>query len=164
MDNLFQKANVNLHCCGISLLFEGEFIPSTIENWQPFSNTTTEENPQETYASISTIEFSEASDKASAGFFWIQKVNYSFPVTDALRSERLELLTKVTGIAIKLDNNTTLFVGRNDFNRNAKPTAKIKTNQQTAGVEFEFKSISPAGFIPLLKFGLPTFIPITLNP
>lgn len=155
------KSNVN--CCGIALCFSGTTTASAIAGWQPFYNETTPTLFDKTYASISSIEFSEESLEVNGNDAWKIKVSFRFPSNDKYRAERLALMKKILYVQVLLNNGKILIVGRNDYFQNTKPKNKVKSNQQTTEVELEVLSMSPAGFTPASNaFGLPTLIPLTL--
>lgn len=163
--SLHDRVNENPTICGVELGFGGELKPSTVFNFQRFSNSImVNNNFTETYISLGGVSFGEESDLKPAGFLYKQTVSFRFPATDQFRSERLELMTKVRFLKLKLSNGLDLVIGRNDFNQNARPKISIKSNLKIGEIEFTTVSIFPVGFvlnpsitnnqqIPLLIYG-----------
>ncbi len=160
---LLDKVLSNIHLCGVELSFDATAIPSVIEGWQPFYNSTFQNYDfKKAYASLSSIDFAEESTETNAGISFKQKVTFRLPNSDSQRSNRINLLGKVKFIKLKQTNGLDIVFGRNDFNQNAKPKMKIKQNEQICEVSFETSSIFPSGYAPRkTSLGLPSLIPLT---
>jgi hypothetical protein len=116
-----------------------------------------------TYVGLGSVSFGEESEYSLAGTSYKQSVTIRFPSNDKNRSERIELMQKVKFIKLKLTNGRDLVIGRNDYQQNARPKIKTKTNIKTAEAEFQTVSMFPAGFVSNPDaYGLPTLIPISL--
>lgn len=153
----------NIILCGVELAFNASYTPSVIEGWQPFYNSIFEEQDfQKVYSSVASINFAQESKISKSGYSYQQKVVFSFPISDGLRSERIALLEKIKFVKLKQNNGLDIVIGRNDFNQNAFPIIKTETDHQVCQVSIETQSISPAGYTPNLnQFGLPVFIPLS---
>ncbi len=151
---MLEKVQDRVHICSIGLCFDTAAVPSAITNWQLFYNT---QFPDaiflKSYASLSSIQYSEESITSTSGTSYKQKVSFSFPNADAQRSERIAYLQKSKFIKLKLTNGLDLVIGRNDYYQNSAPTFKIKSNEQTTELEIETQSIFPAGFMPTSENG-----------
>ena len=163
MSQLLDKVLSNVHLCGVELSFDATAIPSVIEGWEPFYNSTFENYDfQKAYASLSSIDFAEESSEGNGGIFYKQKVVFRFPNSDKNRPSRVELLKKVKYIKLIQTNGLDILIGRNDSKQNAKPKMKIKQNEQLCEVSFESSSMSPSGYAPrTTAYGLPSLIPLT---
>lgn len=161
---LLDRVISNINLCAVELSFNSSAIPSNIDGWQPFYNSTfLNADFEKAYASLVSINFDEESFDTNAGTPYKQKISFRFPNSDANRASRIELMKKVNFIKLKQTNGLDIIIGRNDFNQNAKPKVKVKQNEQICEVSFETSSITPSGYTPNInQFGLPTFIPITL--
>lgn len=160
---LLDRVLSNIHLCGVELSFNATVVPSNIDGWQPFYNSTFQNYDfEKAYASLASINFDEESNDVNAGISYKQKVTFRFPNSDAQRSNRINLLGQVKFIKLKQTNGLDIVFGRNDFNQNARPKMKIKQNEQLCEVSFETTSIFPSGYTPNLNaFGLPVFIPLS---
>ena len=160
---LLDRVLSNIHLCGVELSFNSSVVPSNIDGWQPFYNSTFQNYDfEKAYASLASINFDEESNDVNAGIYYKQKVTFRFPNSDAQRSNRINLLNQVKFIKLKQTNGLDIVFGRNDFNQNARPKMKIKQNEQLCEVSFETTSIFPSGYTPNLNaFGLPVFIPLS---
>lgn len=163
MSQLLDKVLSNVHLCGVELSFDATAIPSVIEGWEPFYNSTFEDYDfQKAYASLSSIDFGEESSESNGGIFYKQKIVFRFPNSDKNRSSRIELLKKVKYIKLMQTNGLDILIGRNDSKQNAKPKMKIKQNEQLCEVSFESSSMYPSGYAPrTTAYGLPSLIPLT---
>lgn len=161
---LLNQVKVNPNICGVELAFTGTILASNIPSWQPFYNTAMIATDfSKTYIGLGSVSFAEESIESAAGTSYKQSITLRFPSSDGNRSERLALMQTVKFIKLKLTNGLDLVIGRNDYQQNAKPKIKIKTNVKTAEVEFETISMFPSGYTAELDaFGLPILIPITL--
>lgn len=162
---LLEKVNTRPFICAVELAFTAQAIPSTIEGWQVFINSTFSPNDfTKTYAGKSTLDFGEETQDSSAGTSYKQKAVFRFPVTDHQRGERIALLQKIKYLKFKLTNGLDIVIGRNDFYQNTAPQVKVKSNEHLCEVEITTQSIMPCGFTPNLNiYGLPTYVPVTLN-
>ena len=160
---LLDRVLSNIHLCGVELSFNATVVPSNIDGWQPFYNSTFQNYDfEKAYSSLASINFDEESNDVNAGISYKQKVTFRFPNSDAQRSNRINLLGQVKFIKLKQTNGLDIVFGRNDFNQNARPKMKIKQNEQLCEVSFETTSIFPSGYTPNLNaFGLPVFIPLS---
>lgn len=146
---LLDKVTENVKICGVEISLIGDAIPSTLEDWQLFYNSTFANNSfQKTHSGKSTLEFSEESIESPAGVAYKQKVSFKFPSTDIKRAERIALLMQLKFIKLKLTNGLEILIGRNDYNQNTKPNVKLKGNEQLSEIEVESLSIFPSGFTP----------------
>lgn len=163
MSQLLDKVLSNVHLCGVELSFDATAIPSVIEGWEPFYNSTFEDYDfQKAYASLSSIDFGEESSENNGGIFYKQKIVFRFPNSDKNRPSRIELLKKVKYIKLMQTNGLDILIGRNDSKQNAKPKMKIKQNEQLCEVSFESSSMYPSGYAPrTTAYGLPSLIPLT---
>lgn len=163
MPQILDRVYTNVNCCGIEVAFQGLTVPSTITGWQPFYNETfVDANFQKAYASISTINFSEASATVNGNTSYKQKTEFRFPATDQYRAERIALLHKLKFIKVKLSTGLDIVLGKNDVTQNTFPTIKTESNQNLCVVTVETQSIAPAGFTPNFnQYGLPSFIPLS---
>ena len=163
---ILDKVISNVFACGIEVAFTGDASPSDITGWQPFYNSIfLNATFNKAYASISSLEFGEESETSVSGVSYNQKVTWRFPENDPQRSERIALLHTIKYLKFKFTNHSDYVLGRNDANQNTKPVVKVSSNGRLCQVEVSSKSIYPSGVTPNLNwFGLPTFIPLTLNP
>jgi hypothetical protein len=165
MSQLLDRVYSNVNACSIEVAFIGVSVPSFITGWQPFFNETFQNsNFQKAYASISSINFSETSSTANGNTSYKQKVEFTFPVTDDFRAERIALLHKLKFIKVMLNNGTAIVLGRNDVTQNAFPNITSKSNTTICQIEVETQSIAPAGFTSIINNGPPVIIPLTMNP
>lgn len=162
---LLEKVKSNPNICEVEVAFSGELLPSNIPDWQPFFNSIMSGlDFTKTYIGLASVSFGEESISTSAGTHYKQSIKFRFPTTDKDRAERIQLLTKVKFLKLKLTNGLDIAVGRNDFFQNAIPKFQIKTTQKLAEIEFETLSIFPSGFVPNADpVGLPSFIPISIG-
>ncbi len=162
---ILDRVNTRSFICGIELSFDTAVIPSIIEGWQVFYNSTFPNNNfVKAYGSRSSFDFKEEGTSSASGPAYKQKVTFRFPVTDQKRAERIALFQKIKFVKIKLSTGLDIVIGRNDFYQNTNPVVKMKTNEHLCEVEIETQSIFPSGFTPNLNiYGLPTYIPITLS-
>ena len=161
---LLEKVNNRTFICGIELSFNSVAVPSAIEGWQLFYNTTfSNADFEKAYAGKSSFDFGEESFDSPAGTSYKQKLVFRFPVTDPKRAERIALLRKVNYVKLKTTLGLDIIIGRNDYNQNTRPIIKVKNNEQTAEITVETQSIFPSGFTPNPNaYGLPSLIPLTL--
>ena len=161
---LLERVKDNPNICAVELGFNGELLASNIPDWQPFFNSSMLAiDFSKTHIGLGSVAFAEESDKSPAGPSYKQSVIIRFPVADKNRSERIALMNQVRFVKLKLTNGLDLVIGRNDFEQNARPRIKIKTNTKTAEAEFTTVSIFPSGFVANPDaYGLPTLIPISL--
>ena len=164
MIQLLEKVRSNIFLCGVEISLQGIVVPSNIEGWQPFHNYTfSQADFNKVFSAISSIEFGEESNETNAGTIFKQKVSFRFANNDGNRSLRSLIFTKVKFIKLKQTNGYDIVIGKNDWNQNAKPKVKIKSNQQLTEIEYESLSISPAGYTPNPNaFLLPGQIPLSL--
>lgn len=159
---MLSKVQSYPNICAVEFDFDGQVAPSNIDGFQPFNNSIaigTDFSP--VYAALGSIRFSEESNNTTAGTIYTQKLSIQFPATDKDRANRFELLQLVKFVAIKLTNNTSILLGRNDYKQNARPKIKITSNEKTAVVEIQTISMFPCGFVPYPgQFSLPTLTPI----
>jgi hypothetical protein len=160
---LLDKVKVNPNICGVELAFSGDLTAATIADWQQFYNSSMIGTDfTKTHFGLASVAFAEESQESPAGISYKQTISIRFPSTDGNRSERLSLMQRVKFIKLKLTNGLDIVIGRNDFQQNARPRIKIKTNHKTAEIEFETVSIFSVGFVANpLAYGLP-LIPINL--
>lgn len=160
LDRVISNSNI----CKVYLAFSGASQASILAGWQPFYNSTFQNSDfNKTYASLSSIDFEEASINSPAGTSYDQKVVFRFPKNDSHRAERIALMQKIKFVKLSFSNGLDLVVGRNDYNQNTAPRIKIKTNKKLCEVSVECKSIFPSGHTPSeAQFGLPTLIPVGL--
>ena len=158
------RIRTNANICSVEIAFNGISVPSALEGWQPFYNSTFQESDfTEAYATITSLEFAEESNDSPAGTSYKQKVVFRFPANDKFRSERIALLQKTKFVKLNLSEGQSVTIGRNDFNQNKAPTIGIKTNHHFCEISIESSSIFPSGFTPSSNtFGLPTFIPLEI--
>lgn len=161
---LLERVKVNPNICGVELGFSGDLSAANIPDWQPFFNSSMFAiDFAKTHIGLGSVAFAEESQESAAGTSYKQSVVIRFPASDGNRSERIALMDKVRFVKLKLTNGLDLVIGRNDFEQNARPRIKIKTNIKTAEAEFETVSIFPSGFVSNpAAYGLPTLIPISL--
>lgn len=167
MPEILNKVKSVPNICGIDFASTGTLLPSSIEGYQVFANSIPLDTDfEKAYASLASVSFGEESETGAAGPSYKQKLVIKFPATDSQRSERLAFMHKVKFVKVKLTNNKHFALGRNDFEQNAKPVVTIKTNEKTAQVEFNFRSINPVGYTPPIGIdGLPIFFPLNfVNP
>lgn len=160
---LLDRVNINPNICGVQLAFNGQLTAANIPDWQPFYNSTQfAVDFTKTYIGLGSVQFEEESDSGLAGTSYKQSVVIRFPVNDANRSDRVELLQNVKFIKLLLTDGRELVIGRNDYLQNARPKIKTKTNIKTAEAEFQTVSMFSAGFVSdINSVGLPTLIPIS---
>lgn len=150
---LTDRVKDNPNICGVELGFSGELLAANIPEWQPFFNSSMLGiDFTKTHIGLGSVAFAEESEDSPAGTSYKQSVTIRFPSTDKNRSERIALMNKVRFVKIKLTNGLDLVIGRNDFEQNARPRIKIKTNTKTAEAEFATVSVFPAGFVPNPNF------------
>lgn len=161
---LLERVKVNPNICGVELGFSGDLSAANIPDWQPFFNSSMFAiDFAKTHIGLGSVAFAEESQESAAGTSYKQSVVIRFPASDGNRSERIALMDKVRFVKLKLTNGLDLVIGRNDFEQNARPRIKIKTNIKTAEAEFETVSIFPSGYVSDENaIGLPTLIPISL--
>lgn len=161
--DILDRVTTSSNICKVQLSFSGVANASIIEGWQPFYNSTfTDANFAKTYASLSSIDFEEESATSPAGVSYNQKVMFRFPKNDKNRANRIALMQKIKFVKLVFSNGLHLVIGRNDYNQNARPQVKIRTNKKLCEVSVECQSIFPSGFTPGLVFGLPTLIPFEI--
>lgn len=161
---LLDRVVSNVIFCGIEISFYGVSVPSIIEDWQPFYNSTFESADfKKTYASLISIDFSEENSQSNAGTSYKQKISFRFPNSDAFRANRIALFQKTKYVKLKQTNGLDIVIGRNDYYQNALPVIRTKTNEQLTEIEIETQSIFPSGFTPNPNaFGFPALIPLNL--
>jgi hypothetical protein len=161
---LLERVKVNPNICSVELAFSGELTAANIPDWQQFYNSSMIGTDfSKTHIGLGSVAFAEESQESPSGTSYKQSITIRFPSTDKNRSERIALMDKVRFVKLKLNNGLDLVIGRNDFEQNARPRIKIKTNIKTAEAEFETVSIFPSGFVSNPDaYGLPTLIPILL--
>ena len=161
---LLERVKDNPNICAVELGFAGELLAANIPEWQPFFNSSMLAiDFSKTHIGLGSVAFAEESEESPAGPSYKQSVIIRFPVSDKNRSERIALMSQVRFVKLKLTNGLDLVIGRNDFEQNARPRIKIKTNTKTAEAEFATVSIFPSGFVANPDaYGLPTLIPISL--
>lgn len=160
--DLSQRADNNLHVCGIEIDFTSLVFPEAYTGEQPFYNSVSINSDfQSVYYSKGKVSFKEDSSESKAGVSYNQKVSFRFPNSDGKRAERIEEFRKARFVVIKFSDKSKLMVGRNDFDQNAKPKIKISSNTKTTLVEFSSNSIFPLGYFTYLEdTGFPIEIPI----
>lgn len=150
---LLERVKDNPNICSVELGFSGELLAANIPDWQPFFNSSMLAiDFSKTHIGLGSVAFAEESEDSPAGTSYKQSVTIRFPATDKNRSERIALMAKVRFVKLKLTNGLDLIIGRNDFEQNARPRIKTKTNIKTAEAVFETVSIVPAGFVVNLDF------------
>lgn len=161
---LLERVKVNPNICGVELAFAGELTAANIPDWQQFYNSSMIATDfSKTHIGLGSVSFAEESQDGPAGTSYKQSVTIRFPSSDGNRAERIALMDRVRFVKLKLTNGLDLVIGRNDFEQNARPRIKIKTNIKIAEVEFETVSIFASGFVDDANaIGLPTLIPIIL--
>lgn len=166
MTTLLSRVSTLPNICGIELATTGTMLPSTIQGYQQFANSITQNADFiSAHSGRAAVSFSEESVKSNAGIPYKQKLTIQFPGSDALRSDRIIYINKTRYIKILLSNGKHLLLGRNDFAQNARPIISIKTDHRLVQAEFETTSIMPTGYTPAFDaFGLPVFFPITFIP
>lgn len=146
--SVLDRVAENPTICGIELAFAGALTPSDILGWQEFANSFMEGMSfAPVHFGFGSVSFGEESATSVAGTAWKQTLSIRLPVTDSLRSQRLELIAKARFIKIKLSNDKQIVIGRNDFNQNARPKITVKANHKIAEIEFSTVSIFPSGYI-----------------
>lgn len=160
---MLDRVYTNVNCCGIELAFNGVSTPSIITGWQPFYNEIFQNADfQKTYASIASINFSEASAILNGNTYFKQKVEFRLPHNDKNRAERIALLHKIKFVKVLLNDGKALVIGTNDVFQNTPPLIKTENNEQTLELTLEVQSIKPAGFTPVqTAYGLPALIPLS---
>ena len=161
---VLERVKDNPNICGVELGFAGALLAANIPDWQQFYNSSMLAiDFSKTHIGLGSVAFAEESDDSPAGTYYKQSVTIRFPSTDKNRSERIALMDRVIFVKLKLTNGLDLVIGRNDFEQNARPRIKIKTNIKTAEAVFETVSVFPSGFVANSDtYGLPTLIPISL--
>ncbi|MFY0481442.1 hypothetical protein ACI6PS_02455 [Flavobacterium sp. PLA-1-15] len=160
---ILDKVKTRSNICSVEIAFSGTSIPSAIEGWQPFYNSTFEDTDfEKIYSTLSTLDFAEESVESAAGDSYKQKIVFRFPATDQYRAERLVLLKKTKFVKLNLTSGLSIVVGRNDFFQNTAPKITIKTDHHLCEVSIESSSITPSGYVPSASFGLPSLIPVEL--
>lgn len=161
---LLERVKVNPNICGVELAFNGELTAANIPDWQQFYNSSMiAVDFSKTHIGLGSVAFAEESQENPSGPSYKQSITIRFPSSDGNRAERIALMDRVRFIKLKLTNGLDLVIGRNDFEQNARPRIKIKTNIKTAEAVFETISIFPSGFVSNPDtYGLPTLIPISL--
>lgn len=159
---VLERVKDNPNICSVELGFTGELLAANIPDWQPFFNSSMLAiDFSKTHIGLGSVAFAEESDDSPAGTSYKQSVTIRFPSTDKNRSQRIALMAKVRFVKLKLTNGLDLVIGRNDFEQNARPRIKTKTNIKTAEAVFETVSIVPAGFVVNPDY---LGIPIILTP
>ena len=161
---LLEKVTNRTFICGIEFSFNSVAIPSAIEGWQLFYNTTfSNADFEKAYAGKSSFDFAEESFDSPSGTSYKQKLTFRFPVTDSKRAERIALFKKINYVKLKTTTGLDIIIGRNDYTQNTRPIVKVKSNEQIAEMTIETQSIFPSGFTPNPSaYGLPSIIPLTL--
>lgn len=158
------RIRTNANICSVEIAFNGISVPSALEGWQPFYNSTFKDADfTEAYATITTLDFAEESNESPAGTSYKQKVTFRFPSNDKNRAKRIALLQKTKFVKLNLSEGQSIVIGRNDYNQNTAPKIGIKTNHHLCEISIESTSIFPSGFVPSTNtYGLPSFIPLEL--
>lgn len=161
---LLDKVKDRAFICGVEISFNATAIPSAIQDWQQFFNSTFSSlDFQKAYSGKSYINFGEESVESAAGTSYKQKMSFRFPVTDHQRAERISEFKKIKFAKLKISNGLDIVIGRNDFHQNTKPVVKITADEHMCEVAVESQSIFPSGFTPNPnRYGLPTYVPVTL--
>ena len=161
---LLDRVKDNPNICSVELAFSGDLTAANIPEWQPFYNSSMfAADFSKTHIGLGSVAFAEESQENPSGTSYKQSVTIRFPASDGNRAERIALMDRVLFVKLKLTNGLDLVIGRNDFEQNARPRIKIKTNIKTAEAEFETISIFSSGFVDdAHAIGLPTLIPISL--
>jgi hypothetical protein len=145
---ILDRVTVNPNICGVQLAFKGQITAANIPDWQQFFNSMMIDTDfTKTHIGLGSVSFGEESEESPAGTSYKQSVTIRFPSTDGNRSERISLIQKAIFIKLELTNGKDLVIGRNDYQQNARPKIKTKTNIKTAEVEFQTISIFPSGFV-----------------
>ena len=150
--------------CGIAIDLSSLPIPSSSVAGQPFYDSYLASSAaQSVYFGKSSVSFSEVSKEHKAGDYFEQKVQLSFPNSDAERALRIEEFRKAKFLVVQLSGGNALLLGRNDYFQNALPTIKISSNAQLTTVEFTSTSMMPVGLLPEYNSGLlPHSVPVNL--
>lgn len=161
---ILDKVVTRSFICGLELSFNANVVPSAIQGWQVFYNSTFTDNDfVKAYGSKSSFDFGEESIQTPEGISYKQKITFRLPITDHKRAERIAQLHTLKFAKIKTTTGLDIIIGRNDYFQNTKPVVKVKTNEHLCEVEITTQSIFPSGFTPNLNiYGLPTYVPVTL--
>ncbi len=145
---LLDKVKELPHVCGIELDLYGSLSPSSSKDFLKFYNSYEYNNAfMAAYFGQKTIRFGEISSDTTAGLIHTQTLTIQFPSNDLNRAARLDIFKKVKFIKIKLNNNTEMVMGRNDYFQNKKPSVKISSNLKTSRVTFQTRSIVALGYV-----------------
>lgn len=146
--SLYEKVKSSLHVCGIELDFAGSLTPSSSEEFLNFYNSYENNNIFiDTYFGQKRVRFNETTTDTDPGTVYNQTLTIQFPSNDLNRALRLELFKKVKYIKIKLNNNSEMVMGRNDYYQNKKPSVKISSDLKISKVTFSTRSIAPLSYI-----------------
>lgn len=150
---ILEKVTVTPYICGIELDFAGELLPSFSETTQPFYNSSANALTwNKTYISIKSISFRETSkEDKNQNTAYTQKLSFKFPSNDTQRAERIELLRKVKFIKLMMNNDTSLVIGRNDYNQNKLPNFSTSSDIKSTTVTYTSKSVFPTGFAEIIN-------------
>ena len=161
---LAEKVPYLKNICGIAIDLSAVPVPSSSEGTQKFFDSyLTSSAAQTVYFGKRSVSFSEVSKESPAGIFFEIKASITFPNSDNNRSLRIEEFRKAKFLIVQLSGGNTLLLGRNDYNQNAAPVIKIKSDEQLTTVEFICNSIAPTGLLPDYNAGLlPHDVPVNL--
>ena len=144
---MFSKVLINPFISGIEIAQNANIKPSVTDSWQPFYNSNFSDTVfKSIYTSLSLLQFHEVTTNTDAGYFFTQKLIFSFPITDESRAKKAAFLLNVKFVKIIFTNGTSLVLGRNDFSQNAAPKVKLSLDIQICEAEFEGISIAACGY------------------
>lgn len=150
--------------CGIEVDFSAKEFAAGNFNIQPFYNTNlTEVDFKKVYTSTGSVSFQEVSTESGSGISYTQTLTLKFPSLDKYRSQRITELQRMKFISLKLDDEQTLLLGRNDFFQNVKPKISVQSNQKVSIVRIQTESVFPIGFFGnTVPYGFSYELPVSL--
>lgn len=116
---------------------------------------------QDVYASISSLQYVQTSQRNKPGQEYNQKFQFQFPNGDTLIANRIEEIMTARVLILSLTDGSNMVLGRNDYYQNTRPTITSTNNTRTTQITFSCNSIFPVGkYTTLVASLLPQFFPI----
>lgn len=145
--DLNSKVLVLPNICGIEIDLSASIQPTLNPSLQSFYNTYVQNSAaQPVYFTPSKARLSESGEQTRAGLLFTQTLMFQFPSNDPLRAKRIADYLKVKYVYIKLNSGMVFFFGRNDYNQNSEPKAKIASTEKTTQITYTCKSMLSLGF------------------
>lgn len=157
---LSSKSLVTPFICGLKYAGKSQSTPAVSGEGAFFNTVLLDVSSDDIYSSLSGIRFVQKSKDTRAGEMYTQELFFTFPNGDVDNANRIREIKRAHYMIVKLTDNTTFVIGRNDYEQNTQPKITTENTTRVTRVSFKVESIFPAGrFTDISGELLPSLFP-----